>query len=138
MKQLNISLKTVKLAGRSRIFPYSRTKIQKSLCSLMDAYRPILTLHNSQRAVLRLALQRSLSMRKLRGISGLFSQSLCKNGFRIGLITPKLFTQVLYSTIMVIVKWERDLWWLSFFRKSENDFDQFLIERPPDSLQVHL
>ena len=43
---------------------------------------------------------------------------LAKLVFQLGHSAPKLFAQILYSTIMRVAKWERDLWWISLFCKS--------------------
>ena len=40
---------------------------------------------------------------------------LAKLVFQLSLFAPKLFTQGLYSTIMGVAIWEKDLWWLSLF-----------------------
>ena len=55
-----------------------------------------------------------LSIRKLGGNLGLFSQSLRKNflarlGFQLGHYAPKSLAQFLCRTIMGVACWERDL-----------------------------
>ena len=72
-------------------------------------------------------LPTGLSIRKLPGNSGLFftlQNFLAKLVFQLGHFAPKSFAHFLYSTIMGVGKWERDLWWLSLF-------DRVLIEKPP-------
>ena len=51
--------------------------------------------------------------------------------FPSGHFVPKFLAQFPYSNIMGVAKWGRDLWWLSLFCESVDDFDHFLIERPP-------
>ena len=44
--------------------------------------------------------------------------SLVKMVFQLVHFAPKSFAQIIYSTIMRVAKWQRDLWWLSLFCES--------------------
>ena len=74
--------------------------------------------------------QGGLSIRQLRGNSGLFSKSLCKKFSHSGFLV-----HFLHSTIMWVAKLERDLWGSHFsvYVWSGNDLNNFLIARPPSS-----
>ena len=47
-----------------------------------------------------------------------FEKNPPKFGFQLDHFDPKLFAQLLYSTVMGVAKWEQDLWWLTFFYES--------------------